>query len=129
MGIDDDRGSTRPERGDLLAGLPATDTGEAFETLLERDGVRIERIVSRGHASPPGSWYDQEHAEWVLVLRGAARLEVESSDGEREAVELRPGGWIDLPAHRRHRVEWTDPEAATVWLALHWDTEGSRRRR
>jgi cupin 2 domain-containing protein len=78
--------------------------------------VRVERITSRGHATPPGEWYDQPQDEWVALLAGAARLLVE---GEPAARELRPGDWVLLPARLRHRVEWTDPDRDTVWLAVH----------
>ena len=79
-------------------------------------GTKIERIVSRGQASPPDFWYDQETDEWVMVLAGRARLEIE---GEETPVELGPGQWIDLPAHTRHRVAWTSDDPPTVWLAVH----------
>jgi cupin 2 domain-containing protein len=72
-------------------------------------------IVSVGHASPEGFWYDQPQNEWVVVLRGAARIQFED-----ERVELRPGDWIHIPAHRRHRVEWTTPDEPTLWLAVHY---------
>jgi cupin 2 domain-containing protein len=102
---------------DLARGLP----DEAVETLAEAAEVRIERIVSHGHASPPDFWYDQDQNEWVLVLKGAARLRFE---GEAEAVEMKPGDFLDIPAHKRHRVEWTAPHEPTLWLAVHY---GSRR--
>jgi cupin 2 domain-containing protein len=102
---------------DLARGLP----DEAVETLAEAAEVRIERIVSHGHASPPDFWYDQDQNEWVLVLKGAARLRFE---GEAEAVEMKPGDFLDIPAHKRHRVEWTAPNEPTLWLAVHY---GSRR--
>lgn len=89
---------------------------EFFQTLLETRGVRVERIVSKGHATPPGQWYDQDWDEWALLLSGAARLRLE---GDVEALDLVPGDCIWLPAHCRHRVEWTDAERETVWLALH----------
>ena len=104
--------------GTILAGLPDASSGEVFETLLERGGVRIERIVSHGQASPEGEWYDQERDEWVLVLSGRAGLLIE---GEAEPRLLGPGDHLDLPARCRHRVAWTDPEVPTVWLAVHWD--------
>ena len=100
----------------LFADLPAPTAEESIESLLAAPGVRIERIVSRGHVSPEGFWYDQATPEWVLLLSGAARLLLEG-DGP---VELRPGSFINIPAHRRHRVEWTDPERPTVWLAIHY---------
>jgi cupin 2 domain-containing protein len=84
------------------------------QTILRGDGVRIERIVSHGHRSPDGFWYDQAEREWVLLISGRARLRFE---GE-EAIELSPGDYVDIPAHRRHRVEWTEPNAATIWLAV-----------
>jgi cupin 2 domain-containing protein len=82
--------------------------------------VRIERIVSKGHVTPPGEWYDQPQAEWVLVAEGAAELTLEGPD---EIVRLARGDTFFIPARRRHRVSWTDPARATVWLAVHWPAE------
>jgi len=90
---------------------------ELFDTLLTAGNVRIERIVSHGHASPPGFWYDQPQHEWVALLQGAAQLRIANEEKPRE---LRPGDWVNLPAHCRHRVEWTTPEEPTVWLAVHY---------
>ena len=89
--------------------------GEAFATLLEGGGARVVRIASRGQADPPGQWYDQDGAEFVLLLSGAARLGF--ADGTERA--LGPGDWAVIPARCRHRVAWTDPAAETLWLALH----------
>jgi cupin 2 domain-containing protein len=97
----------------LLASLPATLPDELTETLVQAKHVRIERIVSEGHASPDGFWYDQDENEFVLLVQGAAQLRFEDS-----VVEMRPGDWFDIPAHRRHRVEWTTPDERTVWLAV-----------
>ncbi len=83
--------------------------------MLDRDNVRVERIVSRGHSSPPGFWYDQTDNEWVILLSGSARLLFQ---GERDPISLGPGDYLDIPAHKRHRVEWTDPDQDTVWLAV-----------
>ncbi|MEM8931216.1 MAG: cupin domain-containing protein [Acidobacteriota bacterium] len=105
---------TPPSRGRLLAELPPVGDEEQFEDLMRRPGVRVERIVSHGHASPPDFWYDQDEGEWVMVARGRARLELR--DGG--LVELGPGDWIDLPPHCEHRVDWTDPDGPTVWLAV-----------
>ncbi|MDR3620626.1 MAG: cupin domain-containing protein [Paludisphaera borealis] len=102
----------------LFAEIPAEPPEELFQTLLHAPGVRIERIVSFGHASPEGFWYDQETAEWVLLLTGGARLRFE---GE-EPIDLRSGAFVNIPAHTRHRVEWTDPSQPTVWLAIHYDS-------
>ena len=83
--------------------------------LLSQEGLRIERIVSRGHCSPPGFWYDQDLHEWVMVLEGRARL---LFGGSEVPVQLEPGDHINIPAHTPHRVEWTDPDSETVWLAV-----------
>lgn len=101
----------------LFADIPSALPEEMIETLFLVEGVRVERIVSDGHATPPGQWYDQENHEWVLVLSGRAGVLFE---GEEEARLLGPGDYVFIPAHRRHRVEWTDPSGKTVWLALHW---------
>jgi len=111
--------------GNLMDGLPhdRTDT-EMFDHLLSLPGVRIERIVSTGQASPPDFWYDQPQGEWVALVAGEARLRI---DGEADARHLRVGDWLNLPARCRHRVDWTHPDAATIWLAVHYDvghTEG-----
>lgn len=105
-----------PDGSNLFADLPAELPAEFFQTLLEAGRVRIERIVSRGHCSPPGFWYDQPQSEWVLVVAGAARLLIEG----RELLELGAGSYVNIPARTRHRVEWTDPEQPTIWLAVHY---------
>ena len=104
--------------GNLFAGIDEEKRDEELlTTLAERPGGRIERIVSTGQASPPGFWYDQDWGEWVVLLTGAARLHFAD---EAEARRLAPGDWVDIPAHCRHRVEWTDPDQPTVWLAVHY---------
>jgi cupin 2 domain-containing protein len=102
--------------GNLLANVPATLAEEELRTLLATPKLRIERIVSTGQASPPGFWYDQDWAEWVLVVAGEAGLLVE---GEAAPRMLGPGSYVHLPAHCRHRVEWTLAEKPTVWLVVH----------
>ena len=105
---------TKPEN--LFADLPGEMPGELVEVLAEGEGsVRIERIVSRGHASPAGFWYDQGEHEWVILLSGSARLRFE---GEDQPVSLAPGDWLEIPAGCRHRVEATADDQATVWLAV-----------
>jgi cupin 2 domain-containing protein len=47
----------------LFAEPPRHSPDELFTTLLEAANVRIERIVSHGHASPEGFWYDQDQHE------------------------------------------------------------------
>src|SRR5947209_15246837 len=90
----------------LLTPLPDARTAEQTEALLTRPGLRVERIVSMGQASRLGFWYDQPEGEWVLVLAGSAKLRFAD---EPEARLLRPGDWLDIAPHRRHRVDWTDP--------------------
>jgi cupin 2 domain-containing protein len=102
----------------LFDDLPNAASEEVVDVLLDAANVRIERIVSTGQPSPPGFWYDQERPEWVVLLRGSGRLSFESTGEERT---LQPGDFVHLPAHARHRVEWTDPHEPTVWLAVHYD--------
>jgi cupin 2 domain-containing protein len=102
--------------GNLFAHIPELLTDELLDVLWQTPGLRVERIVSRQHASPPGFWYDQDTDEWVLLVAGSAGLWVEGQEG---VLTLRPGDHVLLPAHRRHRVEWTDPHRDTVWLAVH----------
>jgi len=107
----------RRSDGNLFAGLPAERLAEErFEALLSRPGVRLERIVSTGQASPTEGWYDQGWDEWVVLLAGAATLRFAD---EESARELAPGDWLLIEAHRRHRVERSAAGQATVWLALH----------
>jgi cupin 2 domain-containing protein len=103
----------------LFADLPAALPEEVFTTLLQTPGLRIERIVSHGHQSPDGFWYDQPICEWVIVLKGAASIEF-----ERKTVELGPGDYLDIPAHTKHRVTWTTPDEPTIWLAVHYSGPG-----
>jgi cupin 2 domain-containing protein len=102
----------------LLDGVPRALPEELVEELVRTPAARLERIVSRGHRTPDGEWYNQEWHEWVVVLAGRARLRLE---GQADEVVLGPGDCLVLPAHLRHRVEWTDPDADTVWLALHYE--------
>lgn len=100
----------------LFDAIPRELPGEAVEEILRTGRFRIERIVSRGQASPEGFWYDQETEEWVLLVSGSATLGF--ADGR--TVDLKPGDHLVIPRHLRHRVERTDPEQETVWLAVHW---------
>ena len=103
-------------RGNLLAALPERKAEERVDLLVEKSGVRIERIISTGQASPPGIWYDQPDDEFVVLLAGAARLRFEDGD---VTVDMKSGDWVEIPAHVRHRVEATQADPPTVWLAMH----------
>ncbi len=107
--------------GNLFADLPARSDAELTTILADRPGARVERIVSTGQASAAGFWYDQDWTEWVILLQGAARLLIE---GEASPRNLRPGDYVELPAHVRHRVEWTLEDQPTVWLAVHLKGDG-----
>ena len=98
----------------FLEDLPVSLESEVFEDVLTSDNVRIERILSNGQTSPDEGWYDQSEHEWVLVLEGAGQIEYE--DGSN--VSLKKGDYLYIPAHKKHRVSWTDPEQITVWLAI-----------
>ena len=102
--------------GSLFDALPESAEDEIVERLAERSGARVERIVSTGQISPEGFWYDQDQDELVVVVRGAARLEIE---GRETPLEMFPGDWVLLPSRCRHRVAWTSPDEPTVWLAVH----------
>ena len=104
------------ESGNLFAGIPDTLADEQFTMLLTTPNVRIERIVSRGHASPPGFWYDQPQAEWVIVLAGSAAI---AFDGEASPRTLKRGDYVHIPAHAKHRVVSTDASGPTIWIAVH----------
>jgi cupin 2 domain-containing protein len=111
--------SAYTEISNIYENIPI-DLPEEFVDILAsmRDGgIRIERIVSRGHSSPPGYWYDQGRNEFVVLLKGSAGLRFE---GGEDTVVLQPGDWIDIPAHQKHRVEWTDQNQDTVWLTVHY---------
>lgn len=98
----------------LWSNIPENLPDELCQTLLEKPTVRIERIVSRGHASPEGFWYQQDKDEWVLLVKGSAGLAF--ADGE--VLTMRAGDYLLIPAHCRHRVTWTQPDSDCVWLAI-----------
>lgn len=103
--------------GNIFDTPGATPGGEHIDELFSGRGFRVERIVSTGQATPAGEWYDQEEREWVVLLSGRAELRFE---GEDKPLVLAPGDYVDIPAHRRHRVESTSPDVETVWLAIHY---------
>jgi len=103
------------KKENLFRNIPAERSRELIETIAETEHVRVERIVSRGHASAPGFWYDQTEDEYVLLLQGRARLKF---DGDNGILSMTPGDGIIIPKHVKHRVEWTDPDQDTIWLTV-----------
>ena len=101
----------------LFDDIPAELPEELFTTICVFDSVRIERIVSRVHASPEGFWYDQDRNEFVLIVQGSAGLRF---DGEDDVVVLKAGDYLNIGSHIKHRVEWTDSSTETIWLTVHY---------
>lgn len=100
----------------IFKNIPDQLPEELFECIFERDDVRIERIISKGHITPQGQWYDQDWDEWVILIQGQATLLYEK---DHQTFHLNAGDYLLIPAHTRHRVEWTPPDINTVWLAVH----------
>lgn len=101
----------------IFQNLPTDLNEEVFQRLATGSGVKIERIISKGHASPPDYWYDQAQHEWVILLAGEAMLTF-ASGGEHH---LKAGDYLNIPAHKSHRVLWTSAVCETIWLAVHYD--------
>ena len=108
--------------GNIFSNLPDFSTDkEIFETLIKDSHLKLERIISTGQTTPVGEWYDQSTDEWIILLKGNARLLFE--DDTEQA--LSPGDYLFIPAHKKHRVSWTDPDETCVWLAVHSNTNSS----
>ena len=107
----------KPVSTNIFADIPEQLTGELLECIIKQDNILIERIVSNGHVTPVGQWYDQTEDEWVILLQGQATLLFEKN---LQLVELMPGDYLLISAHTRHRVEWTHPDFNTIWLAVHF---------
>ena len=101
----------------MFADIPNDLKEEVFETLLDSPDLKLERIISRAHRTPEGQWYDQERNEWVILLQGSAGL---LFTDEEQPHTLMPGDYVLIPAHKKHRVEWTNATTETIWLALHF---------
>jgi len=99
----------------ILKNIPKNLTEELVDILAEGKSFRLERIVSKGHTSPKGFWYDQDENEFVLLIKGEAKILFEEN---AKPVTISEGDYINIPTHTKHRVEWTDPKIETIWLAL-----------
>jgi cupin 2 domain-containing protein len=106
----------KPLSTNIFADIPEQLSNELFECIIKKDNVLVERIVSNGHVTPAGQWYDQKGDEWVILLQGQATLLFEKN---QQLINLIPGDYLLIPAHTRHRVEWTLPDFNTLWLAVH----------
>ena len=100
----------------LFDRIPKKFDEEVFEILAEKQAVKIERILSKGHTSPQEGWYEQSFDEWVIVMQGSAKIEFDGSGIEHLGV----GDYLNIVAGKKHRVIWTDPDVETVWLAVHY---------
>lgn len=101
----------------IFNNIPTNLDEEVFESLLETPDLKLERIISKAHKTAPGQWYDQQQDEWVILLQGNAGILIE---GDERPHEVLPGDYLLLPAHKKHRVEWTAADTETIWLALHF---------
>ncbi|WP_035985829.1 cupin domain-containing protein [Leptolyngbya sp. KIOST-1] len=108
------------EPGHLFQLPESLPDGEALTSLIETTNLRVERIVSIGHTTPPGDWYDQGWTEWVVLLQGRATLTYE--DGA--VLSMGPGDYVLIPAHVRHRVDYTSTDPPCIWLAIHYTDAG-----
>lgn len=104
------------DKSNIFNNMPKDLKDEFFENIISRNGLKIERIISKGHTSPKSGWYYQDNDEWVIVLQGAAVLSFE----DKEDVRLSSGDYINIPAHTKHKVSWTLPDSETIWLAVHY---------
>jgi len=100
----------------IFAQIPGDLKEEFFEDIVSQDGLKIEKIVSRGHKTTQFDWYDQDTNEWVVLLQGEAILSFENEDD----VRLETGDYINILAHKKHKVSWTKPDFNTIWLAVHY---------
>jgi cupin 2 domain-containing protein len=97
----------------FLTNIPNSPPEEIFEAIIQTENIKIERIISKGQKSEEGFWYDQDQAEFVLLLKGKARIQFET-----QTVELAAGDYLNIAAHQKHRVDWTTPDEETLWLAV-----------
>jgi len=101
----------------IFSGIKNQSPEEIFETIIKTNQCKIERIISSGQSTEKGKWYDQDVDEWVIVLKGSAGLLFESNNVK---IIMKPGDYVNIPAHQKHRVEWTDANEETIWLAIYY---------
>lgn len=108
------------EKKNIFKNLPDSSKGEIFQDIIDNHNFKLESIVSSGQATPDGEWYDQPNDEWVLLLQGSGVLIFED---ESESCRMNPGDHILISAHKKHRVEETDKNGKSIWIALHFNYE------
>jgi cupin 2 domain-containing protein len=107
----------------IFSGIKNQSPEEIFETIIKTNQFKIERIISSRQSTDNEKWYDQDLDEWVILLKGSAGLLFESNN---ERIIMKPGDYVSIPAHQKHRVEWTDPKEETIWLAVHYQNESCK---
>jgi cupin 2 domain-containing protein len=105
-----------PVNSNISKNIPDQLPEELIECIFKRDNIQIERIISKGHITPAEQWYDQDGDEWVMLIQGQAIILYEK---DHQTFHLNAGDYLLIPAHTRHRVEWTTPGLHTIWLAVH----------
>lgn len=101
------------DKQNFLENIPTLIPDEIFEIIISCQNIKIERIISKGHKSEPDFWYDQDQSEWILIIKGEARLHFED-----KYIHLTPGDYLNIAPHQKHRIDWTTPEEETIWLAV-----------
>lgn len=105
------------DAGNIFSNIPTDLPDEVFEDIIAGQHCQIERIISKGHSTPKGIWLSQDRNEWVMLLKGSAALLFEDMD---DMIVLKPGDYVTINAHTKHRVEWTDTRQETIWLAVYY---------
>jgi len=106
-----------PKTNNIYSHIPNSKRKEVFQALLHNKNVKIERIISCGQATKKDKWLKTRHVEWVILLKGAAKLKFRKNN---RLFNLKSGDYILIPANTPHRVEWTHPRTKTIWLAVHF---------
>ena len=104
------------KQNNIFNNIPSNLKEELFENIISKDDIKIEKIVSQGHTTAENEWYDQDKDEWVIVLQGGATISFE----DEKDIHLEVGDYLNIKAHKKHRVSWTDENEKTIWLAIHY---------
>ncbi|MCX6157127.1 MAG: cupin domain-containing protein [Ignavibacteriae bacterium] len=91
---------------------------EKFTELIKGRSFTAEKIVSNGFKSPDNKWMSEVNDEWVMLLKGSAKLEFEFEVGD--VINLKAGDYLLIPAKTKHRVIYTSKKPFCYWLAIHF---------